>query len=105
MEIVGVLGHGQHFGQDGHSRPLRSKLLHQIPEVDCGSFTNGIHWGRQSSQSAGRGGGWGGRGREGKRERGEREREGRTGIRGEEGEREGKRKLTIIDEPLHAERI
>lgn len=44
VEVVGVVGHSQHFGHDGVLSPLSSKLLHKLHEVTGGCLTDGVDW-------------------------------------------------------------
>lgn len=44
VEVIGVVGHSQHLGDDGVLSPLVSKLLHQFHEVAGGGLTDGVHW-------------------------------------------------------------
>lgn len=43
MEVVGVVGHSQHLGDDCVLSPLGSKLLHQLHEVAGGGLADGVH--------------------------------------------------------------
>lgn len=44
VEVIGVVGHSQHLGDDGVLSPLVPKLLHQFHQVAGGGFTDGVHW-------------------------------------------------------------
>ena len=43
VEVVGVVGHAQHLGDDGVLGPLCPKLLHQLHQVTGGRLADGIH--------------------------------------------------------------
>lgn len=44
MEVIGVVGHSQHLGDNCVLSPLGSKLLHQLHEVAGGGLADGVHW-------------------------------------------------------------
>lgn len=43
VEVIGVVGHSQDFGDDGVLGPLGSELLNKLGEVTGGCFTDGVH--------------------------------------------------------------
>lgn len=50
VEVIGVVGHAQHFGHDGVLSPLGSKLLHQLHQVAGGCFTDGVDCGGMAAE-------------------------------------------------------
>lgn len=52
VEVVGVVGHSQHLGDDGVLSPLWSKLLHQLHEVAGGGLADGVHWNHSDKRPA-----------------------------------------------------
>lgn len=43
VQVVGIVGHSQHLGDNGVLSPLRSKLLHQLHQVAGGSLPDSVH--------------------------------------------------------------
>lgn len=42
VQVVGVVGHAQHFGNDGVLGPDGSELLHQLHQVAGGGLADGV---------------------------------------------------------------
>lgn len=66
VQVVGVVGHAQHFGHDGVLGPHGSELLHQLHQVAGGRLADGVdckdiqrpRWRKHHSECGG-GVGWG----------------------------------------------
>lgn len=50
VQVVGVVGHGQHLGDDGGMGPVLAKLLHKLLEVAGSCLSDGVDWGRQGEE-------------------------------------------------------